>query len=83
MDIFQLRNEPVDEILIDTYCIFFLSSAIFFFKINFFENSFRNTFRMSNNFDPDHVRHFVGRDLGSNCLQRLSADDTSSQRFKE
>ena len=38
---------------------------------------------MSNNFDPDHVRHFVGRDLGSNCLQRLSADDTSSQRFKE
>ena len=32
--------------------------------------------------DPDQARHFVGPDLGPNCLQRLSADDTSEQRVK-
>ena len=30
--------------------------------------------------DPDQARHFVGPDLGQNCLQRLSADNTSRQR---
>ena len=35
---------------------------------------------MSNNFGPDKARHSVGPDLGPNCLQMLSADDTSSQR---
>ena len=34
---------------------------------------------MSNNLDPDQARHFVGPDLGPDCLQRLSADDTSRQ----
>ena len=29
--------------------------------------------------DPDQARHFVGPDLGPNCLQRLSADDANSQ----
>ena len=42
----------------------------------------RNTIRMSNSLDPDQSRHFVGPDLGPNCLQRLSADDTSRQRAK-
>ena len=51
----------------------FLSSADFFPK-----NSFRNIIRVSNSLDPDYARHFVGPDLGPNCLQRLSADDTSS-----
>ena len=37
---------------------------------------------MSNSFDPGQARHFVGPDLGPNCLQRLSADDTSGQRGK-
>ena len=32
---------------------------------------------MSNSLDPDQTRHFVGPDLGSNCLQTLSADDSS------
>ena len=32
---------------------------------------------MSNCLDPDQDRHFVGPDLGPNCLQRLSADDKS------
>ena len=38
--------------------------------------------RVSISFDPDLARRFVGRDLGLNCLQRLSADDTSRQEFK-
>ena len=29
---------------------------------------------MTNSLDPDQARHFVGPDLGPNCLQRLSAD---------
>ena len=35
---------------------------------------FFNTTRVSNSLDPDQARHFVGPDLGPNCLQRLSAD---------
>ena len=35
---------------------------------------------MSNSLDPDQARHFVGPDLGPNCLHRLSADGTSRQR---
>ena len=31
--------------------------------------------------DPDQAPHFVGPDLGPNCLQRLSADYTSRQRI--
>ena len=35
---------------------------------------FFNTIQVSNSLDPDQARHFVGPDLGPNCLQRLSAD---------
>ena len=38
---------------------------------------FFNTIRVSNSLAPDQARHFVGPDLGPNCLQRLSADDKS------
>ena len=39
---------------------------------------------MSNSLDPDQARHFVGpHDLGPNCRQMLSADDTSRPRVKE
>ena len=34
---------------------------------------------MSNLLDPDQARHFVGPDLDTNCLQKLSTDDTSGQ----
>ena len=37
---------------------------------------------MSNSLDPDQARRLVGPDLGPNCLQTLSADDTSRQRVK-
>ena len=56
----------------------FLSSADFFFfyysKLTFLNTSFR----MSNGLDPDQDRRSVGPDLCSNCLQRLSADNTSA-----
>ena len=35
---------------------------------------------MSNSLDPDQARHFVGPDLDPNCLERLSANDTSRER---
>ena len=35
--------------------------------------------RVSNSLDPDQALQNVGPDLGPNCLQRLSADDTSKQ----
>ena len=39
---------------------------------------------MSNSVKPDQARRLngVGPDLGSNCLQRLAADDTSRQSVK-
>ena len=37
---------------------------------------------MSNSLDPDQARHFVGPDLGLNCLQKLSTDEISRQRVK-
>ena len=58
-----------------------LSSADFFSNLTFSKYSFRNTIRVSNYLDPDQDRHFVGPDLGSNCLQRLSAEDKSKHSF--
>ena len=37
---------------------------------------------VSNSFDPDQARHAVGPYLGSNVLQRLSADGTRRQIVK-
>ena len=54
-----------------------LASADFFQNKLFQKKSFRNTIRVSNNLDPDQDRHFVGPDLGLNCLQRLSAANKS------
>ena len=52
-----------------------------FLKINFFEIFF--TIRVPNSLDFDQAQRFVGPDLGPNCLQRSSADDTSRQRVKK
>ena len=50
--------------------------VLIFFKINFFEKFFQEyLIRVSNSLDPDQAQHFVGPDLGPNCLQKL-ADDT-------
>ena len=46
----------------------FLLSADYFQKSTLMKNSFRNTIRVSSSLDPDQARHFVGPDLGPNCL---------------
>ena len=53
----------------------FFTSADFF-KINFFEKFFRNTITVSNSLDSDTARRFIGPDLGPNCLQKLSAEES-------
>ena len=53
---------------------------LIFSKIKFSEKIFQNAIRVSNSLDPDQARQNVGPDLGPNCLQRYSADDTSRQR---
>ena len=63
-----------------THCLLgnfacFCRPLIFFFKFNFFENFFREYHQS--------VKHFGSRsDLGLNCFQRLTADDTSKKRVK-
>ena len=53
----------------------FLSSADFF-QNELFQKFFQEHYqRLSNGLDPDQDQHFVGPDLGPNCLQRLSAAD--------
>ena len=47
-----------------------LLSADFFPKLIFSKFSARNTIKVSNSLDPDQDRHFVGPDLGPNCLKR-------------
>ena len=58
-------------------CIFacFFVLCCFFLESILKKKSFRNTIIVSNSKDPDLARHFVGPDLGPNCLQSLSADD--------
>ena len=46
-----------------------------FYKISFFQNSFKNTIQVSNSLDQDLARQYVGPDLGPNCLHLISADD--------
>ena len=61
-------------ILISFYYSFTLIYCDIFYSLN---TRFFNTVRVSNSLDPDQARHFVGPDLGPNCLQRLSADNKS------
>ena len=51
-----------------------------FFKINIFRKILSGISSVSNNLDPDQAGHFVRPDLHPNCLQKLSADDTSRER---
>ena len=57
----------------------FCRLLIFYSKSPFSKNSSRHLIRVPISLDPDQARHFVGPDLGPNCLQKLSADDTSKQ----
>ena len=35
---------------------------------------FRNIIKVSNSFDPDQAKYFVGPKLGPNCLQMISVE---------
>ena len=54
---------------------------LFWHLLIFFQNDFEKILSgipsVSNSLDPGQARHYVGPDLGPNCLQRLSTDDTS------
>ena len=50
-----------------------------FFKINFFQQFLQEYHQSFKQFGSRSDMTFVGPDLGPNCLQRLSADDTSKQ----
>ena len=83
------KNHLIETVLLSTHNICFsweiwkiffpytlLTIALFFVGIFIFpRNYFRNTIIVSNKLDLDPARHFVGADLGPNCLPRLSADD--------
>ena len=56
------------------------SSADFFFSNHLLEKNISGIQSVSDSLDPDQIRHFVGPYLGSNYLQRLSADHTSESR---
>ena len=49
---------------------------IFFFKINFSEKKIQKYHLSVEQTGSDQARHFVRPDLGPNCLQRLSVDNT-------
>ena len=51
----------------------------YFSKLTISKNYFRYTIWVLNSLDPDQPLFLVGPDLGPNCLQKLSADDTSMQ----
>ena len=62
---------------------------LIFSKSSFSKISFRKTISVSNSMDPDQARqngpnfcNSIGPDLDPNCLQMLSADDSSKQRGK-
>ena len=48
----------------------FLLSADFF-QNQLLKKNLLGIQSVSNSLDPDQARHFVGPDLGSNCLQRF------------
>ena len=60
----------------------FLLSADFF-KNKLFRKILSGIPSVSNSLDIDQTRHFLGPDLGPNCLQKVSADNTSGQELKE
>ena len=73
------REDVKDGKLLSAYWVFFhafLSSADFFSKL-IFSKILSRIPSVPNSLDPDQARQNVGPDLGPNCLQRLSADNTS------
>ena len=63
-------------------CFFFACCSFFFyFKINFFKIFVQECHQSDKQYDPDQARNNVGSDLGPDCWQQLSADDTKLKKF--
>ena len=77
---YYLQRDLINSLHAGKFCMLYFCLLFFFQNQLFLGKKFRNTIRMSNKLDPDQARHFVGSDLDPNCLQRLSADNTSRQR---
>ena len=73
-DMSNVQHDPLENFACWVFFHAFVFCLLTFFKINFFSKySFKNAFSVSHSSDPD---------LDPNCLQRLSADNTSMQRAK-
>ena len=60
-----------------------LCHLLIFFKINLQKiQEYHQSIKQFGSMNPDHARYYVGPGLDPNCLQRLSADDTSRQIVK-
>ena len=80
-----LKNVDISQLtlcMLGNISCFLLSSDFFFSKSTLLKNSLMNTIIVSNSLDPDQARRYVWPDLGPNCLQKLSADNTSRLRVK-
>ena len=65
------------SIWIFQYCFYYAFTVYCCAILYSLNTEFFNTIRVSNSLDLDQTRHFIGADLGPNCLQRLSADNKS------
>ena len=75
-------NQGITLCMLGKFCVHFCR-LLKFSKSLFSKNSFWNIIRMSNNLDLDQAQQFVGPDLGLNCLQKLSSDDTSRHKINQ
>ena len=57
--------------------------SVYFLQYQLFQKNVSEISSVSNSLDQDLAILFVEPYLGPNCLQRLSADDTSRQRVKK
>ena len=55
--------------MLDNFTLLLLS-------VHFFQKIIQEQYQSVRRLDPDQDRSFVGPDLGPNCLQRLSEDDS-------
>ena len=70
-----VHNYPQEAAPWENFSCFYLSSADFVSKLTF--KKFLQEYHWRIRLNPDQAPHFVGPDLGPNCLQKKSADNTS------
>ena len=72
-----LLNTGILILILQQNSFLLFCRLLIFSKSTFSKNSFRNTECQT---VWIQIRHFVGPDLGPNCMQRLLVDDTRRQR---